>query len=88
MLVSDVGAGDISSTVGDTLRGAKIWLSLKLSKRLWRRPLGLGLIAVDSVQLLIHKRDCGFTNAESRETQTRSVCVCVLKRRGGEGETK
>lgn len=41
MLVPDVGAGDITSILGDTLRGAEIWPNLNLSKRLQGPTVGV-----------------------------------------------
>lgn len=84
MLVSDVGAGDIMSILGDTRRGAEIWSNLNPSKRLWRLPLGV-LGGLDSVQLSICQQDCGFSNAESRVTQTWRAVVYVSDKWGGGG---
>lgn len=49
MPVSDVGAGDITFILGDTPRGAEIRTNLNMSRRLFRWPLGDGVVSVDSV---------------------------------------
>lgn len=49
MPVSDVGAGDITFILGDTTRGAEIRTNLNMSRRLFRWPLGDGVVSVDSV---------------------------------------
>lgn len=75
------------SFLGDTLRGAEIRSNLNQSKRLWRRPLGV-FGGLDSAKLSIRQKGCGFSNAESRETQSQSVVVYALRKGGGEGETE
>lgn len=87
MLVSDGGAGDIMSILGDTLRGAEIWPSLNLSERLWRRPLGV-FGGPDGEQLSIRQQGCGFSNAESRETQTQRLVMYALGKGGAGGREK